>query len=142
MDTDFETAPVRMVDWKKIIFISSFALGAIGALIFFVFDPTKVAIFPPCFFHQVSGLDCPGCGAQRALHQLLHANIIAALRLNAMFVLSLPICALYGPRLISRAFKGQPSGLNSRWLWIYLAAWLVFGLLRNLPFPVCRWFAA
>ena len=141
MDTDSETAPVRLVDWKKTLFFSSFALCAVGVLIFFIFDPTKVAIFPPCVFHQVTGLDCPGCGAQRALHQLLHGNIIAAVRLNAMFVLSLPICVLYGPRFLSRALKGQPTGLKSRWLWIFLVAWLVFGFLRLLPVPMFAWFA-
>ena len=142
MDIDSETAPARLVDWKKIIFFSSCALCAVGVLIYFIFDPTRVPIFPPCVFHEVTGLDCPGCGGQRALHALLHGDFIAAFRLNAMFVLSLPLGAWYGPRLISRAFKGQPSGLNSRWLWIYLAAWMAFGFLRNLPFPICAWFAA
>jgi hypothetical protein len=142
MDTGSDTAPIRIVDWKKVIFFSSIALCAVGVLIFFLFDPTKVAIFPPCVFHQITGLDCPGCGAQRALHQLLHGNIIAALRLNAMFVLSLPIWALYGPRFFLRAFKGQPTTLNARWMWFYLAAWLVFGFLRNLPVPLFAWFAA
>jgi len=142
MDIDSETAPARLVDWRKIALFSSFALCAVGVLIYFIFDPARFSIFPPCVFHQVTGLDCPGCGAQRALHQLLHGDILAAVRLNAMFVLSLPILALYGPRLISRAFKGQPSGLNSRWMWIYLAAWLAFGFLRNLPFPICAWFKA
>jgi hypothetical protein len=142
MSTDSEIAPVRLLDRKKILFFFSLALCAVGALAYFLFDPTKVAIFPPCLFHEMTGLDCPGCGAQRALHQLLHGNIIAALRLNAMFVLSLPVWALYGPRFLLRAFKGEPTGLKSRWLWCYLAAWLVFGFLRNLPVPLFAWFAA
>jgi hypothetical protein len=142
MNTSSDTAPIRMVDWKKIVFFSSIALCAVGAVIFFLFDPTKVAIFPPCVFHQITGLDCPGCGAQRALHQLLHGNIVAAIRLNAMFVLSLPIWALYGPRFLLRAFRAQPTKLNARWLWFYLMAWLVFGFLRNLPVPLFAWFAA
>src|SRR5438445_13753970 len=115
MDTGSETAPVRTVDGKKILFFAFCALCVLGALLYFIFDPTKVSIFPPCLLHQVTGLDCPGCGAQRALHQLLHGNLIAALRLNAMFVLSLPLWALYGPRYIMRGFKGEPTGLSSRW---------------------------
>jgi uncharacterized protein DUF2752 len=142
MSTGSETAPVRATDWKKILFFSSLAMCALGVVAYFVFDPTKVSIFPPCMFHQVTGLDCPGCGAQRALHQLLHGNIVAALQLNAMFVLSLPIVVLYGPRFISRAYKGEPTGLSTRWLWFYLVAWLVFGILRNLPVPALAWFAA
>lgn len=126
----------------RLLRVGAAVLCAAGALIYFAFDPTKVAIFPPCFFHQLTGLDCPGCGAQRALHQLLHGNLIAALRLNAMFVLSLPILALFGPRLLSRALKGEPMGIRPRWYWCYLIAWLVFGFLRNLPVPIFKWFAA
>jgi hypothetical protein len=125
-----------------VLLVSAVILCSAGALVFFLFDPTRVSIFPPCVFHQVSGLDCPGCGAQRALHQLLHGNLVAALRLNALFVLSLPLAAWYGPRLISRAMAGKTTGNVPRWFWFYLAAWVIFGLVRNLPFPVCQWFAA
>ena len=115
---------------------------AAGVLIFFAFDPTRVPIFPPCVFHELTGLDCPGCGAQRALHQLLHGNILAALRLNAMFVISLPLAAWFGTRWLLRTSRGETASITARWLWLYLAAWLVFGVLRNLPFPIFQWFAA
>lgn len=127
---------------SRFLIMAAVILCTLGALIFFVFDPTKVPMFPQCIFHQVTGLDCPGCGAQRALHQLLHGNLIAALRLNAMFVLSLPLAAWYGPRLVFRAFTRQPSGSPPSWLWFYIGAWIVFGIARNLPFPVCAWFTA
>ena len=127
---------------KTLLVAGALVLCATGALIFFAFDPTKVTFFPPCLFHELTGLDCPGCGAQRALHQLLHGNIIAAVRLNAMFVVSLPLLAWFGPRWILRASRGEPIPLNTNWLWVYLAAWLIFGVLRNLPFPIFAWFAA
>lgn len=126
----------------RILWTGAAVLCVAGLLVYFAFDPTKVAIFPPCLFHEVTGLDCPGCGAQRALHQLLHGNIIAALRLNAMFVLSLPLLVWFVPRFISRTRKREPIGLNARWYWYYLMAWLVFGFLRDLPVPIFRWFAA
>ena len=135
-----QTRPGFPIAW--ILGASALVFCAVVALVFFFFDPTKVAIFPPCYFHLITGLDCPGCGAQRALHQLLHGNLIAAIRLNAMFVLSLPLALWFGPRLISNVLKREPISLPSRWLWVYLAAWGFFGLLRNLPFPVCAWFAA
>jgi hypothetical protein len=116
-----------------------FIFGAVGVVIFFAFDPTQVAIFPPCLFHQLTGLDCPGCGAQRALHQLLHGDLLAALRLNAMFVVSLPLAAWFGLRWLLR---GEPPRLVTKWFWFYLAAWILFGVLRNLPFPIFQWFAA
>ncbi len=125
-----------------ILTVVAITLGAIVALVYFTFDPTKVSIFPPCLFHQLTGLDCPGCGAQRALHQLLHGHLIAAVRLNAMFVISLPLFAWIGLRFLARRFRHEPIQPNSRWWFLYIAAWIIFGVLRDLPFPVCRWFAA
>lgn len=142
MSTDSEIAPVRAFAWKKFLFLPALALCALGVAIFFVFDPTRVTFFPPCMFHEITGLDCPGCGAQRALHQLLHGNLLAALHFNAMFVLSLPLAAWLAPRLLLRGLKGEPINLNSRWLWFYVAAWIAFGVLRNVPLPVFAWFAA
>jgi hypothetical protein len=141
MFTGSEIPPV-IIPARRWILLGVAVVFTLGALVFFAFDPTKVPIFPQCMFHQVTGLDCPGCGAQRALHQLLHGNLIAALRLNAMFVLSLPLAAWYGPRMILRTFTRKPSGTPPRWVWFYIGAWIVFGVVRNLPFPVCAWFAA
>jgi hypothetical protein len=142
MFTSSNSTRVGFLVTRTLLFAGTGVVAAIGVLLFFVFDPTQVAIFPQCVFHQLTGLDCPGCGAQRALHQLLHGHIVAALRLNAMFVLSLPVCAWYGPRFIARALRGEPISWNARWLWFYLAAWILFGVLRNLPLPIFSWFAA
>jgi len=117
-------------------------VGAVGVLFYFVFDPTRVSIFPPCVFHEVTGLDCPGCGGQRALHQLLHGNVIAAIHFNAMFVLSLPLLAWMGARFLLRYWRNDTADFRWRWLWLYLWAWIAFGILRNLPFAPFRWFAA
>lgn len=117
-------------------------IASVGALVYFFLDPTRVTIFPPCLFHQLTGLDCPGCGAQRALHQLLHGHLVSAIRLNAMFVLSIPIFAWMGTRFLVRNFRGVPADFRFKWWWAYLAAWIVFGVMRNLPFAICQWFAA
>jgi len=122
--------------------VAALLFCAVVALVFFAFDPTRVSFFPPCLFHLLTGWDCPGCGAQRALHELLHGDIIAALRLNAMFVLSLPLAAWFGPQWAWRVWQRRPLMANPKWLCYYAAAWLVFGVLRNLPFPVCAWFFA
>ncbi|MDE7397749.1 MAG: DUF2752 domain-containing protein, partial [Muribaculum sp.] len=39
-------------------------------VIYAVFDPT-LPWFPKCLFRQLTGLECPGCGSQRAIHALL-----------------------------------------------------------------------
>jgi hypothetical protein len=142
MFTSSNSTRIGFPTTRTFLFAGAGVVCVIVGLLYFVFDPTQVSIFPPCLFHQLTGLDCPGCGAQRALHQLLHGNIVAALRLNSMFVLSLPMLALFGPRYVARKLRSEPTGWQMRWLWFYLAAWLLFGVLRNLPFPICQWFAA
>lgn len=126
---------------KALLLAGGVLLCAAGALVFFAFDPTKVSLFPPCLFHEITGLDCPGCGAQRALHELLHGHLVPAIRFNAMFVASLPFAAWLAPRWSTRMWKGEPIVFNTTWLWIYCSAWALFAVLRNLPVPLFHWFA-
>lgn len=58
--------------------------------IFYFIDPETHSLFPKCPFLLATGLECPGCGSQRAIHQLLHLNFGNALRYNALMVLALP----------------------------------------------------
>jgi hypothetical protein len=135
--------PVSRLPRAKLTFVAGVvALCATVGLVFFFFDPTRVGIFPVCVFHQLTGLDCPGCGSQRALHALLRGNFITALHLNAMFVLSLPLFAWLGGRYVLQKLRGEPVDFRFKWLWLYVAAWVVFGILRNLPLPAFAWFAA
>jgi len=122
---------------KKIGVIILLAGALAVALIFFFFDPARTRIFPVCQFNRFTGLACPGCGSQRALHALAHGNFLAALHLNAVMVLSLPLFAWYAFRYAMRQWNNQPAPtVRARWLWVYLAVWIVFGVVRNLPVPL------
>ncbi len=76
--------PIAGNGWFAGIVLGAVALG-VGAVIFF-FNPTTHAFYPVCKFHQLTGLNCPGCGATRAFYALLHGNFSTALRDNALFV--------------------------------------------------------
>lgn len=141
MFTGSETTRPTFPTAKALLLAGGVLLCAAAAVIFFAFDPTQVSFFPQCLFHQITGLDCPGCGAQRALHELLHGHLVAAIRFNAMFVASLPLAAWFAPRWAVRMWKGEPIAFNATWLWIFGSAWILFGILRNLPFPFFQWFA-
>lgn len=127
---------------RTLLVAGALVVGVSVALFYFIFDPTRVSIFPPCLFHELTGLDCPGCGAQRALHQLLHGHLVAAIRLNVMFVFSLPLFAWLGARFLVHNFRGERVNFQFKWWGAYVVAWIVFAVLRNLPFPVFQWFAA
>lgn len=121
---------------KEISVLSVVAAAGVAMLLFF-FDPSRTPIYPVCLFHKWTGLNCPGCGSLRALHQMLHGNIVEALRLNALLVLSIPVFVWLGVRLVRQRIHGAP-GLAVRplWIWIYGATWIVFGVVRELPVPL------
>lgn len=54
------------------------------------FDPAKSGT-TVCMFHAMTGLNCPGCGATRATHELLHGRLAAAWHYNALWVTILPL---------------------------------------------------
>ena len=110
-------------------------LATLGALVLFCFDPRQYHFYPLCFFHQTTGLLCPGCGALRGFHQLLHGHPAAAFRFNPMLVASMPFVLWFGASYGLRAARNQPWSLALRpvWLWIILTAVLVVSVLRNVP---------
>ena len=110
-------------------------LAAAACAVLFCYDPRQYHFYPVCFFHLTTGLLCPGCGALRALHQLLHGNLVAAFHLNPVLVMVLPVMLWLGARYALRKAAGQPASLGLRplWLWLALAAVLIVSVLRNLP---------
>jgi len=114
-----------------------------GGAILFLFNPAQSGFYPVCLFHQTTGLLCPGCGSLRALHQLLHGHVVAALHFNALLVLSLPVMAWFGCRSIVDNLNHQPADIRIRpvWLWFGLVGLVAFGILRNLPFAQTAWLA-
>ena len=76
-----------------------------------------------CPFHLVTGLDCPFCGGQRMVVELLHGHFGEAFWLNPGLAIGLPLAILW-------------------WIWhreltsnaalVMLAIALAWGILRNL----------
>ena len=107
------------------------AAVAVGAawLLFFLIDPAAQPLLPPCPFHAITGFHCPGCGTTRALHSMANGNLVAALKLNALVVLGLPLGCLIA---IRRKRHDLPAWCL-RTLFIGIA---LFGFARNIPlFP-------
>src|SRR5438105_383257 len=116
---------------------------AAAAAVLFWFEPSRYPLYPVCIFHQVTGLLCPGCGSLRAMHQLLHGHLLAALHYNSFLVLSLPLLAAWWGNRALRKLRGHstPFHLRAVWLWCALGLMLAFGVLRNLPFARAAWLA-
>jgi hypothetical protein len=102
------------------------------------------ALVPPCLFHEITGLYCPGCGTTRALQHLVRGEPLAALGSNPLLFLALPLLLL---AVLGRWTRGV-SGARLRAFvyspivgWSFAAVTLVFAVLRNLPAAPFRWLA-
>ena len=99
-------------------------------------NPAEPGFYPPCVFYALTGLHCPGCGTLRAVHQLLHGNLIAAFGYNPYTMLALPVIgyAFLSSLLMSAYGKRVPTVfIHPALIWGLLAAVLSFWALRNLP---------
>jgi hypothetical protein len=127
---------------KKLGWLGGAVAGVCAAGVLFFCDPSRVPIYPTCVFHRLTGLDCPACGSLRALHELLHGDFISALHFNAFLVLSLPLFAWFAFDFLRREIQEQPPRkIRLLYVTLYIAAFVAFGILRDLPVPVFAAFA-
>lgn len=112
------------------------AAVAVAALIaiYFIFDPQE-GFFPRCPSRMITGLNCPGCGSQRALHALLHGDVAQAVKYNLLMVAMLPVMGvLTAAEVLRDRYPRFYNAANSRTLCIILlAAVIIWGVVRNLP---------
>lgn len=112
-----------------------FAAGA-ALISFYLLAVNLTRAMPRCIIHAITGLQCPGCGSQRALHAILGGDIAGAVSANFL----LPFLLLYllvlaarwinpsSPR-VGRLYSRLTSPLALR---ILLALILLWFILRNI----------
>jgi hypothetical protein len=100
-----------------------------AALMLFAFDPARSGLFPPCPFHALTGLQCPGCGTLRALHALSHGHVLSALDLNplAMVFLVIGLAFVLARCLHMRLAPPRFAG------WIVFSVIMLYWVARNVP---------
>lgn len=100
------------------------------------YDPAVAGFFPACPFHSLTGLQCPGCGSQRAIHHLLNFDVVTAFQHNGLLVVSIPYILL---GLTFDRFT-QPSERLLRWrkflfgriaIFLILTLIILFWIFRN-----------
>lgn len=127
---------------RRLVLALTFAIALAIAAVFYFFDPARGLFYPPCLFHQLTGLSCPGCGSLRALHHLTHGEVATAFGYNPLLIVLLPFFAFLVAswfRQGSRAFQNGPFLLRPATAWALLAVTLLFTVLRNLPWPAFAW---
>lgn len=117
---------------------------AVSAVVLFLFNPQVSSFYPSCPLNEYTGLYCPGCGTQRAAHEILHGNIAQAFNLNALFTLSVPFAIYYAfIELFNRLAKTNVKNieLSTRSIVVLLIIAGLFMILRNLDNPPFNWLA-
>ncbi|MBG8555165.1 DUF2752 domain-containing protein [Hymenobacter guriensis] len=118
--------------------------GLALALLYFRLDPAHYP-FPRCPVNWLTGWYCPGCGTQRALHALLHGQLVRAAGLNLLAVACVPLLLLGGLLEVQAFLRPQSrhvSWLYQPWLgWTVVGSTLLFTALRNTPTPLGSWLA-
>lgn len=111
------------------------ALAGASALALWWLGPRPPVWLPPCPFHALTGLYCPGCGSTRALHALAHGELGAALGFNPLLVMTLPLLAAWALARVSKTLRGDatPVRLPRHSATVALVVLVSFFLLRNLP---------
>ncbi|MBX9789449.1 MAG: DUF2752 domain-containing protein [Pirellulales bacterium] len=129
--------PLRATAWRQVVLLCGGVLALAGLLLVWAVDPAEAGFYPPCWLHRLTGWHCPGCGATRALHALLHGDVSQALAFNPVFVVLLPIVgAALGWRGLE-SWRGRPPRtrplLPGGAILALAAVLVVFGIARNLP---------
>jgi hypothetical protein len=119
------------------------ALGLIAvAAVLWRFDPAQHRFYPRCQLYTMTGLQCPGCGGLRALHELLRGRVVEALKLNPLFVLGVPAAVVLAGVWFVRKRRNPAArvALPTGWIWAGVAVFIAFGVVRNLPGMSLAWF--
>lgn len=125
----------RLVRFRVLLSLGACVAVVLGLWLVHRFDPARHSFYPRCWFHDVTGWHCPGCGTLRGLHALAQGDFGGAVRRNALVFAVVPATLLAGGFLACRR-SGRLCRLTSAaWIgWTTLIVILIFGILRNLPF--------
>lgn len=100
-------------------------------------DPHVSGAWGGCPTKLLTDLDCPLCGSLRAVNDLTHLDVGAALSSNLVLVLAVPAILFFWGRRLVACWRGgeamRPLSIPS-WVWVAgLVVLTVFTVVRNLP---------
>lgn len=112
-----------------ILFPAFIAVGCLCAV-------SKTLVLP-CYFRDLTGLYCPGCGSGRAVAATLRGDFLQAFRWNPMlYLLGIPSMAVLIHEYIRVVFdvRGlKPVTVPDRVTGGVTVALIAFWILRNIP---------
>ncbi|MCX7550423.1 DUF2752 domain-containing protein [Xanthomarina sp. F2636L] len=122
---------------KKLLFFLALLAGIGVITLFYFWNPANNIIFPKCLFYSATNLYCPGCGSQRAIHQILHGQIMAGLKYNYLIgflvlVLGYQLYVYISQEQFNKNTKNiLHKPMATKFILILV---IFFWILRNIPF--------
>jgi hypothetical protein len=111
------------------------ATGLAAAAFLYRYSPQQHSFYPRCPFYALTHHYCPGCGATRAVAELLHGHVAAALYFNAAVTVLMPVLLWYFARMYWTAVR------EDRVEWPQVPEWssratlafvLIFAVVRDI----------
>lgn len=125
------------VMYRRSTVVAIWIFLSLGALYVYFYEPGRTGFFPPCLFRTLTGLQCPGCGVTRALHQIVHGHFEAAFMLNPLFLISIPFLLIAFLRYSIIVLNGgipRRNALPPKYIYAIFFIVLSFWIFRNTPF--------
>jgi len=100
-------------------------------------DPHTEGSWGVCPFLALTGRPCPGCGGLRAVNDLTHGHLLAAISSNALAVVLVVAVTVAWVVWLGRVWRGRTGPmleLGPRAAVVVIGLIAVFGVVRNLPF--------
>ena len=110
-----------------------------GGVALFFLNPSEHSFFPKCALYMATGFSCPGCGSTRALYQLTHGDVLEAMRLNPGLIALITLGITDYVRFVVSVIRGNPFQTlfgRLKLLGALMGVMLVYGVIRNLPWPL------
>lgn len=83
----------------------------------------------PCFYKQLFGIDCPGCGMQRSFIELLKGDFIASFK---MYPALLPVLFTLGLTCAHLIFNFKNGATGIKYSFVFSAAIIAISYIINL----------
>lgn len=126
---------------KILIIIFAIVIPVLLCILYYNYKEAESDWSVQCGLYKLTGLFCPGCGGQRAFHNLLHGHFLKAFRYNILFVVAIPFFVYLYYILVQVYGLGNKEYANGllfspRFAKIFLIVLVVFFIIRNIPcFP-------
>jgi hypothetical protein len=121
----------------KFKYLGIFILVVLLVVLYYYANPGSSIFYPKCPLYATTGIYCPGCGSQRATHNLLNFNLVGVAKQNLLYILGIILIAYHLTiKAINYIFNKNIYNIIYHPITpiIVLIVTILFWILRNLPF--------